>query len=254
MKNKKTIVEQRQDEILKKINHHGQVTVNEMSNFFDVSNLTIRRDLDKLALIGEVERFHGGARKLKNNIKKENKILDAKKNAIAKKAAEFIEDGDTVFLNSSSTARLCLKYIESENVTIITNNAKTLYTDRANGINLILTGGLISVPKETLTGEFALSNLEKVIASCCIMGCSGLSINGGITTSNLEESTVNKTMIKNTSGEKIIITDSSKIGHNHTFLSCNINEISTIITDSDIDTKSVAALEKIGIKVILVEY
>lgn len=253
MKVHKSLVNQRRNDILRDLMEKEELTVNQISEKYKISSLTVRRDLDCLTALGKIKRFHGGARIIGNNTEMNN-VTEQKKNAIAKKAAELLRTFDTVFINSSSTALLILKYITTDHVTVITNNAKCLYDDYPKNTRIILTGGNLTFPKETLTGEFAMSNLEKTTASKAILGCSGLSPDVGLTTSVIEEASINRLMLKNAVQERIIVTDSSKLGHNHTFVSSTLESVSTIITDTDADKGILKELENQNIKIILVDY
>ena len=80
----------------------------------------------------------------------------------AQKACEMIEDGDTIFINSSSTAMLIFQYLANKSVTIITNNGRSLLMQRDPMVELVLTGGEVYGKKRSLVGEFALNALNKV--------------------------------------------------------------------------------------------
>ncbi|GMG95365.1 DeoR/GlpR family DNA-binding transcription regulator [Tepidimicrobium xylanilyticum] len=254
MKNNMNIVNSRREKIMNILKTERSIKVADLSEILEVSPLTIRRDLEYLAKLGLIERFHGGANLVEEPIDKENMILSQKKNAIAKKAAEFINDNETIFINSSSTALLTLQHLKDKRVTVITNNGKALGLDIDSKISLVLTGGDIKFPKAALSGEFAISNLSKVTATRSIIGVSGLSFEMGLTSFYLDEVAVNQLMLTRVSEGAIVVTDSSKLGRNETFVSGEISTISMLITDRDADRAFVEKLEKMGIQVILVDY
>ncbi len=242
------IARQRRANILSLLKKKRNVSILELTDRFKVSALTIRRDLQQLQAEG-VQRYHGGARFLEEEAlsgEMQNKI------AIAKAAAECIKDNDIVFINSSSTALLALSHIENTYLTVVTNNGKALSMSIDPRMHLVLCGGDISFPKVALTGEFAVNNLNKVTATRCIMGISGISEEMGLSTQNLAEVAINNTMLSRTAGEKIIVADSTKIGCNSAFSSGELSSVDTLITDSDADSNFVDMLRKRGIKVILV--
>ncbi len=239
------ISKQRKNEILSLLKVKKEMSIQELAALFNVSTLTIRRDVTQLAKEG-VQRYHGGAR-LSSNAKTQRQL------AIAKAAAKRIRDNDIAFINSSSTALLVLSQIENKYFTAITNNGKALSLSIDPRIHLVLCGGDISFPKEALTGEFATSNISKVTATRCIMGISGISQEMGLSTKNLAEVAVNKAMLNHTIEEKIIVADSSKINYKSAFSSGNLSDIDTLITDSQADSDFIQHLQETGIKVVIAD-
>lgn len=254
MKSNTLIVSQRRNEILQILNDNKEINVKELSVSLGVSEITVRRDLNFLAERGQLVRCHGGAKVKTTKVDEELFVLNKKKNAIAKKAVEYIQPEETIFVNSSSTALLILEYINDKPATIITNNCNAINFKLSSNTSLVLTGGNVKFPKANMTGEFALNNISNVAASKSILGFSGVSIETGLTTANLEEVAVNRLMLEKCSGEKIILVDSSKLNYDHTFVSGDISLIDILITDSDANRQYVEQLESIGIKVILCNY
>lgn len=252
MKTKKSIVNKRRENIFNFIKENTTVTTSELVKNFDVSEITIRRDLDYLQSIDKIERFYGGAKYKESEIDPKKQIKEEKKERIAEKCAEFINDNDDIFINSSSTALLVLKYLKNKRVNVITNNAKSLFIDIDPLVNIILTGGRISYPKNALTGAFALNNLKNVASDISLIGISGISKNFDLTTSVLEEVEINQYMLKESTSKNILVCDSSKFSHSANFKIGSIDQIDTIITDSDIDRKTLEDIEKLNIQVILV--
>ncbi|PID50373.1 MAG: ArsR family transcriptional regulator [Proteobacteria bacterium] len=243
------IANQRRTDMLTLLKVRGEMSIQELADVFKVSTLTIRRDIAQLEKAG-VKRHHGGARFVtapyaSHQIQRQL--------AIAKAAAKRMNDNDIVFINSSSTALLVLSQIENTYLTAITNNGKALSMSIDPRIHLVLCGGDISFPKEALTGEFAISNLNKVTATRCIIGIGGLSHSMGLSTQNLAEVAINNTMLSRTLGEKIIVADSSKINHNSAFSSGELSAIDTLITDKQADSKFIEILQQMEINVILVD-
>ena len=171
------IVQQRRDDIMMIIQKLGNVTVKQLMNDFNVSEITIRRDLQYWEDRGAIIRYHGGAKIVQHMVNHDNSDFtnERYKHAIAKKAASYIEDGDTVFINTSSTALLIPQYIMNKRCTIITNNAKMVLVKHSPLISIVLTGGELRYPKEAMVGDFALNNLHKIRANKCFLGCSGMS-------------------------------------------------------------------------------
>lgn len=255
MKRHKSIVDSRRNRIYQALQESGTVKVDELAATLEVSPLTIRRDLEYFEAKKLVERFYGGAMLVNKFVVKDNTSQNnaLAKHAIAKKAAEYVETGDTLFVNTSSTALLVLKYIRNKRVVIITNNGKAIFADKDPMIQVVLTGGELREPKEAMVGEFAINNLSRVTATKSFLGCSGITAETGITTAVLQEVAVNEMMLNRCVGPRIIVADSSKIGRDHSFVSGSIDKVTILITDNNADPQVVAALKANGVTVIQVE-
>ena len=252
MKRSMAFVEARRQKILETLAANPECKVQDLADAQNVSTLTIRRDLDALARRGFLKRFYGGAA-LAETVRRESPRQERCKHAIAARAAACIHEGNTIFINSSSTALLTLDYVKERRITTITNNGKAIHLDLDPRIKLILSGGHAQFPKEALTGEFALRNLEKVTAQKAIMGFSGVSLQAGLTTSNVDEVAINEMMLRRATEKVLVVVESRKLGRDSTFVSGELAQISHLITDSDADPAFVEALDKRGIQVTLVE-
>lgn len=258
MKNSYAFIENRRDKILEILKQHGSIKVNDLADQLHTSPLTIRRDLIHLEQLGLIERFYGGASLRENSTQTTFPNLDSNTNtgryrqAIAQRAVDFIVDGDTIFINSSSTALLMLNYITAKNVTVITNNGRTILGDERNNLSIVLLGGELQVSKKSMVGEFALNNLSRVNATKAFLGCSGLTAEEGFTTANMHEVAINQLMLNRVTGERFILADHTKIGEKHSFISGSPDQISCVITDTEANTTVLDSLAGHGIKIIQV--
>ncbi len=254
MKMHKSIVDSRRKKIYELIKANSSMSVEKLAEATNVSLLTIRRDLDFLENNELIERFYGGAKIInRNSLYSSSDEVNEIYHALAKKAAEFIVEGDTLFINTSSTALLTLKYVKNKRITVITNNGKAIFIEKDSNISIILTGGELREPKEAMVGEFAINNLNMVTASKSILGCSGITSESGITTAILQEVAINEIMLKRVTGPKIIVADGSKVGHNNSFISGAIGKIDILITDSSADKECVNKIRNNGVRVIIVD-
>ncbi|MBN2299994.1 MAG: DeoR/GlpR transcriptional regulator [Acholeplasmataceae bacterium] len=255
MRNSRAAIEKRREHILKIIEYRTNVTVEELAEQLKTSAITIRRDFDYFEEKNLIERHRGGASLNKTNFTTNifSSPLTLNKHAIAKAAARFVEDGDTIFINTSSTALLMLEYINAKQVTIVTNNGKAIFCESKENLYVILTGGELRMPKESLVGDFAINNINRVKAAKAFLGCSGISADGGFTTAVLQEVAINETMLKNTIGLKFVLADTNKVGRTHSFLSGSIEELDYLITDTVAPEVEVKKLRNTGLKVIQVQ-
>ncbi len=252
MKNSRNFIETRRKKIYQALEKHGSVKVDELAEELHTSPLTIRRDLDYLEQQNLIERYYGGASIRRNRDAQSsiNSVGMSYKHAIARHAAQFVSDGDTIFINSSSTALLTIKYITAKMVTIITNNGKAIFSDSNEDINIILTGGELRPPKEVMLGEFALNNLNLVTANKCFLGCSGLTVEEGFTTAAMQEVAINQLMLSRVTGKKYILADHTKIGNKQSFISGSPSQISCIITDSEANKAVLDSFSALGVQTI----
>lgn len=237
MRSSRSVVEKRRTKIMQMLETDGIVNVNELSKLLGASPLTIRRDLDALENSCLLERFYGGAQPIHLKNGKENNIfssgLTLHKHAIAKRAASFVEDGDIIFINTSSTALAILPYITAKQVTVITNNVRAITCERRKDMMLVFTGGELHQPKEAMVGDFATNNLNQVTASKCFLGCNGLTVEEGLTTAVLQESSINSLMLTRVTGPRYIVADKTKIGRRLNFIYGPISKITCLITDTE---------------------
>lgn len=258
MKNSTGLVSKRQQLILQYLKENGTIKTDDLSKKLGVSPITIRRDLQLFEENGIVEKFYGGARLIEKSLDDDPSFSASSeeyishKRAIAQRAASLVEDGDIIFINSSSTALLILEYLEDKHVTVVTNNGNALQMSNSPNIDLVLTGGEVNGRKLCMVGDYATHLLSRISADKCFLGVSGVSASLGISTSVLQETAINSMMLKKCSGPAIILADSSKVGKNHNFLIGEINRISYLITDSNADPKEIELIRNKGIEVLTV--
>lgn len=254
MKVHRSIVDQRRNLVLSLLTSEPDISAEELALRLNVSAITVRRDLQYWEEQNRITRFYGGARVVQSFYEAHSELneIEIRKNAIAKRAAEFVEDGDTVFINTSSTALLILSYIKGKKINVITNNANAVFIQKDFNINVILTGGELREPKESMVGEFALNNLSRVSANKTFIGCSGISSKVGITTAVLAEVAINELMLKQSTGMRFVLADSTKVGHNHSFVSNSLSRVDILITDTMVNPEECKAIEEKNVRVLKV--
>lgn len=248
MKRERAYVEDRRCKVLELLQRNPQIRADEMARRLSVSVVTLRRDLQFLEEQKQITRFYGGAKVAEGVVGRGN---DAKtyKDLIARYAATLVEDGDTIFINTSRTALNMVKYIESRHVTVITNNGKAISLEKADGVDIILTGGEVRYPKEALVGDFAIRNLQNVHAKKAFVGCSGISAKVGMSTENANEVNVNQLMIDHVMQEVYVLAHYEKVGHNSSFTSCGIEHVKYFITDEMAPEEELEQMRAQGITV-----
>lgn len=258
MKNNLSLINSRRERIVALVNEEGSANVIDLAVLLGASQVTIRRDLDFLAESGRLQRTFGGAERLPNAApapavqKEPGDALEQTHRALAQQAAALIDDNDVVFINSSLTASYVLEYLESKRVSVVTNNTEMFSRRKPENTTLIITGGQLVPGRTSLTGPYATNALSKTIAQKCILGVRGISAAEGITSSALEETFVNQTMIQQTRGMVIVVADARKIGRSDSFVSGDLSQVSVLITDTTAPAEALRQVEEAGVQVILV--
>ncbi|MBR2215601.1 MAG: DeoR/GlpR transcriptional regulator [Selenomonadaceae bacterium] len=258
MKNSRSEVFKRQQALLEELRRQEIIDVNAVAAKLDVSPTTIRRDLIMFDREHLIERFHGGAKLKADTLREEDTAAhsaeagedETAKQVIARYAADLVEDGDTIFMNSSSTTLMMLNYLGDKRVIVITNNGSALDCVDNPNVEVILTGGKVYRHRRSLVGEFAALTLTKIFADKAFLGVGGISVDAGITTSVLPETAVNETMIRCCQGKCYVLAAPPKIGRKHNFRSTGIDKITAIITCEGADAKEVASLRERGVAVV----
>ena len=258
MKNSRSNIASRRNALLKLLQKQGKLTVEEIADALGVTAATIRRDLIRLEADGAVRRGFGTAEYVQPDDMREIEPTDIEdekafvRRRIARQAAAMIEDGDVIFMNSSGTASLVLEYVGNKNVTVLTNNARIIQRSYGANVSIILTGGEIYGKKQSLVGQFALDSINRVTATKCILGVSGISATGGLTSRILAEAPINMSMLQKCHGDKIVVTESGKVGITQNFFSGSLRDITYLITDANVDQINVNEIELSGVRVLTV--
>lgn len=228
---------ERQEEILSILNKNKSISVNQLSKILYVSAPTIRRDLSILEQHGKVRRTHGGV-VLKHSAENEIPLMlredqnNTSKQIIAKKASQYVNDGDVIFLDASSTVAHIIPFLKKFNdILVVTNSPKTSIKLGETGIKNYCTGGLLLTHSIAYVGNNAENFISNINADILFFSSRGYTENGYITDSSIEESTLKKSMIKN--AEKIFyLCDSSKKNTKYMYNICSTADVTAIISES----------------------
>lgn len=242
-------VAKRRNALIAHLEDCKRATILELASLFDVSQLTIRRDVDYLEKQGVLSRDRGQI-ELHNPFGRPSGSKQMRSiAAIARAAARLVDDGDCIFLNTSSTAMLLISHITAGDVTIVTNNGKALMLNQQTGNTIILTGGEIRANNSSMTGDIALDCLSRITAAKCFLGVTGICAPFGLTSATSPEPAVNKMMMQRSKAH-IVLADSSKIGFASNFKFANAADVDLLITDNyaqshDLEDLCAAGLKKV---------
>lgn len=210
--------EERQEKIEQYIIERGSVSVLELSNRFDVSEVTIRKDLEELQKGDYIVRTHGGAMMKYSSLPRPYfqdlvvKCQDEKRN-IAKKALEFIKDGDAIILDGSTTVNELAVMISTsslKNLTIVTTSITTAQIFANNEeVSVLLIGGFLNKRMNTVEGTIAVQQIQNIAADKCFIGMDGIDSSFGFSTTSFVEAAVKQSVAK-ASKKSFVLLDHTK--------------------------------------------
>jgi DeoR/GlpR family transcriptional regulator of sugar metabolism len=254
--------EKRRNRIVEELERDHILTVNELSNRLGISQVSIRRDLENLEERNLLKRIRGGAILIDEwhhdqSLLEKEQLNREKKERIGRAAAQLIQKGDRVILDSGTTPLQVAKQIkhfsgELGNLTVITNSLPVVeIIGDTHNIHLILLGGIYLHEYRVVVGPSTINHLSELNADKMFLGTDGLTLSHGITTANMLEAEVDRAMVRAVK-EVIVVSDSSKIGVTGLVSIMPILNINKLITDTDASPDFVRSLKENGVDVILV--
>lgn len=277
----------RKKEILEMLKRKDCININQLSQKFNVSYMTIHRDLKDLENEGMVSRVYGGAvvndsaKTVENGAKTEQIPLEnddfiplsiptvstdltfeeryaAAQDAkcrMAKEAAAFVQDGEIIALDASTSALQMCPLLHKKNITVITNglNVALQFSD-SETVNVIMMGGFLRKSSLSFGGVHEHGFIKHLNIDKCFFSCSALSFDNGMTELHYEESESKQEFIKR-SEKLFVLADHTKLGATAPFVNCNYDQIDTIITDrcetlTNEQHQSLEGFETHGVRVI----
>lgn len=253
-------VEERRRLIVDLVERQGRATVEELARRFDISPVTVRTDLEALACNAAIMRSHGGAlpapaRGVDIPLRIKETRRQAQKRRIGHAAANLVEDGETIILDSGSTTieiARALRQRKWRELTVITNGLQIALELRAiPAIRVMMLGGLLRPSSYSLVGTGVEHALLKLSADRLFLGLDGIDLEVGITTSDPQEAALNAMMVR-VSREVIGVFDASKFGQRSLSIIGSIAMLDTVVTDAGADEHYFVALREGGVRLILI--
>lgn len=233
----------------------GRVLVSSLSERFDVSEMTIRRDLTELEEQGIVTRTHGGAvptgrlRFLLSAFP--HYQLNPQKAAIGKLAAGLVQPGQTVMVDTGTTALEVARHLLQDSaITVATTSlcvAQELY---GTALNVLLLGGFMRKEFPSLYGPLTESMLGSFHIDVLFMGCDGANSKDGFYTADLHVSSLEQAMIR-IAGQVVVVTESSKFGNKAFVRYATPEQINTLVTDRQLSAEDHANLTESGVRIMI---
>lgn len=218
----------RQQDLINIIETQGMLPVRSIAAMLNVSEMTVRRDVEKLRNDGGAAGEQSGQYNLLEAIEHSNH----QKEEIGKYAASLIEPNDVIIIDTGSTTARILPYLpENMNLTILSYNANVLIELRHKpGIQLLFCGGNYHLNTEMFESEEGIAFIRRIRANKAFLSAAGIHRELGITCANTYEVATKQAAISSSS-QKILVSDSSKFGRLRSAYFCDLDEIDTIITD-----------------------
>ena len=220
MKQSKKQIEERRRNLITLLQEHSSCRVSFLSDILQVSELTIRRDLEELEKEHVIERFHGGARLIQigNEQPADAKKLDysVEKDLIGKAAADLVPNNSTIFLGSGTTTLSIIKHLGNKRVTIVTNNALAPTCTENEHITLILCGGECRLKAKSLIGPYTEHVINSIFVDMAFLGANGIDAVNGVTTNIYQEAKIYENIARNCTGKIVLVATGNKLGKTYT--------------------------------------
>lgn len=233
-----TVAEERRTQLLELVRLRGFASLDELANALEVSESTVRRDLDQLESSGAAKRTHGGvfytgpSPKLAHFDQRQSTHWEKKKQ-IAQRAAELISDGETVLLDGGSTTYELAQLLVGRPLQIVTNSlpVANLFIS-SSATDLVVVGGYVHHQTGVSLGPYARRMLSELNVRSAVISVAGIS-DRGLFNSNLLLVETEQAMM-NAAEEVIVVADSTKFGHQSLVHMCDLQAIDALVVDNEI--------------------
>lgn len=253
------LARQRHELILDAVQREGSVRVRALADLLDVSDMTVRRDLDTLASRGLVDKVHGGAARVRA-LSTDEPGFDVKrgrqedeKAAIARSAASLVTPGSSVGLTAGTTTWTLAKHLLTiEGLTVVTNGpsvARVFYQSTRRDLTVVLIGGT-RTPSDALVGPLATNALASLHIDTVFMGVHGMDPELGYTTPNLAEAEVNTAFVRATRN-LVVVADHTKWGTRGLAVIAPLKEADTVVADEALPPEAISAFDDIETDLLL---
>ncbi len=248
------LARERHRQIISRLQLAGSVRVSALAAELNVTEETIRRDLEKLDREGKLVRIHGGAVTVETDRRdlpfdvREAVNLD-KKRAIAARAVRYINEGDVIALDASSTARELAREIPDVALTVVTNSVAVagVLAHRAR-VRVVATGGILDAPSLSYVGSMAEEAVARYHIRKLFLSSQGVDLERGLSVTADEHARIKRRMI-DLAETSYLLADSSKFGCKAVEFFARLDEFSRIVTDTGIDAVMLETMRERGLSV-----
>ncbi|MCT8137567.1 DeoR/GlpR transcriptional regulator [Anaerobacillus sp. CMMVII] len=248
-------INERQDRIYRELVNKGEVRISDLTVKFGVVEMTIRRDFEKMEKLGLLKRTYGGAIPITDYYPELNEregLNSSAKSLIGKKAAEFVKNGDAIFVDAGTTTPYLVKNLPREMELIVVTNAINVAT-QIQGVNKekIVIGGILRDATSSLVGPLAEACLENLSFNRVFLSASGFTLEQGFSNANGFEVQIKKLVMRNSKEVNFLI-DHSKLGNQFLHKIANLDgSVNRIITDKELPKEYRKIIEEQGIEIVI---
>jgi DeoR/GlpR family transcriptional regulator of sugar metabolism len=248
-------LQERRALILQLIESQGEVSVSDLSRRADVSEMTIRRDLEVLEGRGLLVRLHGRAiapvsRSYEPPFDLRVGSASSAKQQIGALAAGLITEGETVILDVGTTTLEVARALSGRrNITVLTPSlpiANVLAEDP--GIRVMVTGGVLRPGERSLVGDLAVASFREFRFDTVVLGVGGIDLAAGLTEYNLDDARVKRAALE-IARRIVVVADATKLGRVAFARICPVEQVDILVTDRNAPADLVASLEDAGVEV-----
>jgi DeoR family ulaG and ulaABCDEF operon transcriptional repressor len=249
---------ERDEFILTHLREQGFVPLQHLCEKMSASPATVRRDLERLAAAGLLQRVHGGARIIEPDDRhlagtpfelNLRQHLD-QKNAIGREAAKLCKPGEAIIIDGGTTTLQMCPHLQANNLHVLTNSLHIVDAlSRHTGVQLAVPGGSIFREQNIILSPFEDDGLKRFHATKYFLSSAAIGAKGLMQADTILIQAERKLMAR--ADSLIVLIDSSKFRESAALLLCGLDEIDTVITDAGATTADLAMLRKAGIKVIV---
>ena len=245
---------ERQGQILRRLQEQGFVTVSDLAERLDVSEVTIRKDLQALEERDLLYRTHGGATPtdpyvLDRPVDEKAEERAEEKSRIARAAAELVDPGESVILASGTTVLEVARVLRGRRqLTVLTSALNVALALRDADIEVLVLGGMLRPSSVSTVGPYAEDMLAEHAVTRFFLGVDGIDLEHGLSTTNALEAQLNRAMMA-AAQRTVVVADSSKFGRRGFRKICDLEEVDVLITDAGVSDSYVHALDERGVEV-----
>jgi DeoR/GlpR family transcriptional regulator of sugar metabolism len=251
------LAQERRQHIFKAIEASGVASVRDLAQRFDVSMITIMRDLQELEQEGLIRRVHGGAISVRGAsyeppFSARESQLSPEKQRIALKAVELVADGDSLILDVGTTTLEIARALKGKrNLTVLVTNLRAaLELASQPAIQVIVIGGKLRSSELSMIGHLAEQTLRTFQVDKAFIGVGGVTVSHGLTEFNFDEAGTKRTMIER-ARQAIVVADHTKFGKIMLTQVAPLSDVSLLITGSELDEEQKHKLEEAGVSLLL---
>ena len=245
---------ERRQKMLEYISNNGSATITQLSKVYDVSDMTIHRDLHILETSGFIQKTYGGViaspYKVETDFKRRSQANPDRKEKIGKAAASLVNNGNSILIDGSSTTHAIIPFLinDLQELTIFSTSVTAVYKLAAvSKFEIHATGGLVYNGTDGFVGPYANAFLDNIHVDICFIGASGICAPEGITDPIPLINDVKHHMAK-ASNEVIVCIDQTKFGRLSPFNILPLEQIDLVVTDAEEDNPYVQELQELGIE------